>query len=103
MSDFNEKTVLITGAAQGIGRAIAQHFAAAGARVALHYHTNQTRAEQTLASLGSDSHSLFQADITDAEQARQLVESVAAEYGRLDVLVNNAAIFEAHPIAKVSY
>ena len=101
--DFAGKVVLITGAAQGIGRIVAQQFSAAGARVALHYNTNRVRAEKTLASLKCGSHSLIQADITDPEQARQLVETVVREQGRLDILVNNAAIFESHPIAKVSY
>ncbi|HEX8999240.1 MAG TPA: SDR family NAD(P)-dependent oxidoreductase [Blastocatellia bacterium] len=101
--NFEGKVALITGAAQGIGRVVAQQFAAAGARVALHYNTNRVHAEKTLASLACGSHSLIQADITNPEQARQVVETVVREQGRLDILVNNAAIFEAHPIAKVSY
>jgi NAD(P)-dependent dehydrogenase (short-subunit alcohol dehydrogenase family) len=101
--NFQGKTVLITGAAQGIGRAVATQFAAAGARIALHYHSNQPEAEKTLASLAGDSHRLYQADITAPEQAEGLVESVVADFGRLDVLVNNAAIYEDHPIAEVGY
>lgn len=101
--NFEGKVVLITGAAQGIGRVVAQQFAAAGARVALHYNTNRVQAEKTLALLECGAHSLIQADITDPDQARQLVETVVREQDRLDILVNNAAIFEAHPIAKVSY
>ncbi|MEO6725780.1 MAG: SDR family NAD(P)-dependent oxidoreductase [Blastocatellia bacterium] len=101
--DFVGKVVLITGAAQGIGRVIAQQFAAAGARVAVHYHTNRVQAEKTLASLPCESHSLIQADITNPDAARQLVETVVREQGGLDILINNAAIFEAHPITSVSY
>lgn len=100
---FEGKVVLITGAVQGIGRVVAQQFAAVGARVALHYHSNREAAEKTLDSLDGDSHSLHQADITDAAQASQLVEAVTRQHNRLDILVNNAAIFEAHPIAKISY
>ena len=100
---FDGKVVLITGAARGIGRAVAQQFAENGARVALHFHSNREAAEVTFDSLAGDSHSLHQADITDAAESRQLVEAVIRQYSRLDVLVNNAAIFEAHPIAKVSY
>ncbi|MGH9800523.1 MAG: SDR family NAD(P)-dependent oxidoreductase [Blastocatellia bacterium] len=93
----------MTGAAQGIGRVIAEQFAENGARVALHFNSNREAAEKTFASLAGDSHSLHQADITDAAQVSQLVETVVSQHGRLDILVNNAAIFEAHPIAKVSY
>src|SRR5262249_2073829 len=97
------KVVLITGAAQGIGRAIAQQFSKSEARIALHYHSNLAEAEKTIASLNGDSHKLYQADITEPDQARALVESVAGDFGQIDVLVNNAAIYEDHPIAEVSY
>ena len=100
---FDGNVVLITGAARGIGRAVAQQFVENGARVALHFHSNREAAEVTFDSLAGDSHSLHQADITDAAESRQLVEAVIRQHSRLDVLVNNAAIFEAHPIAKVSY
>src|SRR5262249_25332499 len=101
--NFKGKVVLITGAAQGIGRATARQFAEQGARVALHYNSNQEQAERTLASLDGGPHKLFQADITDADQAGGLIENVVRDFGRLDVLVNNAAIFELHPIAKIGY
>ncbi|MFN0084668.1 MAG: SDR family NAD(P)-dependent oxidoreductase [Blastocatellia bacterium] len=101
--NFTGKTALITGTAEGIGRAIGRRFAEAGARVALHYHSNRTEAEKTLASLAGHGHGLYQADLTDADQARRLVESVAGEFGRIDILVNNAATYEDHPIATVSY
>jgi NAD(P)-dependent dehydrogenase (short-subunit alcohol dehydrogenase family) len=101
--DFTGKVVLITGAAQGIGRVIAQQFAERGARVALHYHTNHEQAEKTLASLAGGQHSLLQADITNPDGVQQLVLQAQREQGRIDILVNNAAIFEAHPIATTSY
>jgi NAD(P)-dependent dehydrogenase (short-subunit alcohol dehydrogenase family) len=101
--NFKSKVVLITGAAQGIGRATAQQFAEQGARVALHYNSNREEAERTVAALKGGPHKVFQADITDADQARNLIEDVVRNFGRLDVLVNNAAIFELHPIAKIGY
>src|SRR5262249_14623035 len=101
--NFKDKVVLITGAAQGIGRATAQQFAERGACVAIHYKSNREEAERTVASLKGGSHKILQADITDADQARDLIENVVRDFGRLDVLVNNAAIFELHPIAKISY
>jgi len=101
--DFAGKVVLITGAVEGIGRVIAQQFAERGARVAVHYHRNREQAKKTFASLAGEQHSLLQADITDPEDARQLVLQAQREQGRIDVLVNNSAVFEAHPIATASY
>jgi len=101
--NFDNKVVLITGAAQGIGRAIAQQFAEQGARVIIHCRSNREEAEKTLASLNGDGHTIVQADITSADEARAMVETVVRDFGRLDILVNNAAIFELHPIATVSY
>jgi len=101
--NFKDKVVLITGAAQGIGRATARQFAELGARVIVHYNSNRERAENTLAALNGGSHAIIRADITNADQARELIEDVVHDFGRLDVLVNNAAIFELHPIATASY
>jgi NAD(P)-dependent dehydrogenase (short-subunit alcohol dehydrogenase family) len=101
--NFTDKVVLVTGAAEGIGRAIGKQFAAAGARVALHYHKNRTSAEKTLESLAGEGHNLYQADLTDPAAASMLIESVMRDYKRIDILVNNAAIYEDHPIAEVSY
>lgn len=101
--DFTERVVLITGASRGIGRAIAQRFAAHGARVAVHYNRDREAAEQTLASLAGGPHHLFQADVGRAEAVQQLTDAVARDMGRIDVLVNNAAINEWQPILRVDY
>jgi len=103
MNRFENKTVLITGASGGIGRAIAVKFAAEGAAVAVHFNQSETSAHQTLGLLSGDSHKLFQADLTDAEQCRGLVQEVVAAFGRIDVLVNNAGIVEVHPIAGLNF
>ncbi|HEX4947730.1 MAG TPA: SDR family NAD(P)-dependent oxidoreductase [Blastocatellia bacterium] len=101
--NFTNQIVLVTGTARGIGRAIAQLFAQHGATVALHYHSNRTDAERTLASLPGTDHALFQADLTKPEATQTLVETIVARYGRLNVLVNNAGIYQDHPIASVSF
>ncbi|MCI0398416.1 MAG: SDR family oxidoreductase [Chloroflexi bacterium] len=101
--NFTNKVVLVTGASRGIGRAIAQQFAETGARVALHYHRNRAAAEEALAALPGGRHHLFQADQASPEETQRLVEAVVAEMGRIDVLVNNAGIYEEHPPAGVSY
>ncbi len=103
MLDFNDKVVLITGSSRGIGRAIARLFAERGARVAVHYNRNRAAAEATLAELPAGSHLLVQADLTDPAAVAAMVEAVVAEAGRVDVLVNNAGIYEDHPLAEVSY
>lgn len=101
--NFKDKVALITGAAQGIGRATALKFAEHGARVIIHYNNNREQAEKARSLLAGGSHAIIQADITDADQSRELVENVARDFGRLDVLINNAAIFIPHPIASVGY
>ncbi len=101
--NFSGKTVLVTGASRGIGRAVAQEFAKYGAQVAVHYHQNRAAAEETLAMLNGEYNRVFQADVADPEAARSLVESVVAQMGKLDILINNAGVYTEHPIARVSY
>lgn len=100
---FTNHIVLITGASRGIGRACARQFAQQGARVAVHYHSNRTAAKDTLASLPGDGHMLVQADMADPAAVKNMVDVVIAHLGGLHVLVNNAGVYEDHPIATVSY
>ena len=100
---FDEKRVLVTGASRGIGRAVALQFAGAGARVAVHYQTNQSAAETTLAELPGTGHTLCAGDVADPNAVSQLVAKTVTDLGGLDILVNNAGIFEAHPVDEVSY
>ncbi|RMF67389.1 MAG: SDR family NAD(P)-dependent oxidoreductase [Calditrichaeota bacterium] len=96
--DFKDKVVIVTGASGGIGRVLAQQFAEHGARVVVHFHQNEARAEETLASLQGESHLLLQADLRQPEAADQLTTAVVQKYGRVDVLVNNAGIYERHEV-----
>lgn len=101
------RSVLVTGASRGIGRAVALAFADAGDRVAVHYASRRADAEATLAALPGQGHQLAQGDIADPEAASRIVESVLASAGGVDVLVNNAAVAssaaERHPVDGVSY
>ena len=101
--DLSGKVALVTGSSRGIGREVARGLADKGARVAVHYRSGREAAEETLASLSGGQHAVFGADVADPGSARDLVENVAREMGGIDVLVNNAAIFEAHPILDVDY
>jgi 3-oxoacyl-[acyl-carrier protein] reductase len=101
--DFTGKTVLITGASRGIGRATAQQFAEARARVAVNYRGNEAAARETMESLHGEGHLLVQADVADAHEVERMVLATVEHFGRLDILVNNAAIYEEHPIASVDY
>ncbi|MGH2405342.1 MAG: SDR family NAD(P)-dependent oxidoreductase [bacterium] len=84
------KVAIVTGAGSGIGRAIALAYAREGARVVL-ADINQTAAETTAAAAGTGALSVA-ADVTDVASVRALVETATAAFGRLDVLVNSAAV-----------
>ncbi|TDU84524.1 NAD(P)-dependent dehydrogenase (short-subunit alcohol dehydrogenase family) [Kribbella voronezhensis] len=97
------RSVLVTGASRGIGAAAAQAFAAAGDRVAVHYGSSHSAAEAVLAKLPGDGHVLAHADLADPAQILSMVDSAAEALGSIDVLVNNAGIYAAHPIRDTSY
>ena len=102
-TDFSDKVVMVTGASRGIGQEIARQFASQGARVVVHFHKNRQAAEQTLASLAGDSHVLVQGDLADAAAVGQFAQTAVKRMGRIDVLVNNAGVYEFHPIADASF
>jgi 3-oxoacyl-[acyl-carrier protein] reductase len=94
---------LVTGASRGIGRAIAQGFAGQGDRVAVHHRDSAALAAEVVAGLPGDGHVAVRGDLTDADAARAVADRAHEALGGLDVLVNNAGIFAAHPITEVSY
>jgi 3-oxoacyl-[acyl-carrier protein] reductase len=100
---MGERAVLVTGGSRGIGRAIAEAFARLGDRVAVHHRDSARLAAQVVAALPGSGHTAVQADLTDPDAVRQAVDGACAALGGLDVLVNNAGIFTAHPITEVSY
>ena len=95
--DLTSKVVLVTGASRGIGNEIARQMAAAGATVAVHYSSSPEPAEALCQEIGKGAMA-FRADLSDAHAAIRLFKDVVAEYGHIDVLVNNAGIAELAPI-----
>ena len=95
MQSLEGKAVLVTGAARRIGRSIALALGVAGARVAVHYRNSEQEALGTAKECGGRA---FQADLADIEQIRRLFDQVHESFGRLDGLVNNAALYSKTPI-----
>lgn len=98
------KIGLITGSSRGIGRAIASELAERGAAIAVNYRANFSSAEQLRDEIrgGGGECELFQNDISDRRQARELVRAVLEHYGRIDILVNNAGITRDKSIRKMT-
>lgn len=98
------KTVLVTGGAKRIGRAIALRLAAAGANVGITYRGSQAEAEATvqeLARLNVDALAI-RSDVTEALDVREMMAAVVEEFGRLDILVNNAGLFESAALESIT-
>jgi 3-oxoacyl-[acyl-carrier protein] reductase len=97
------RAVLVTGASRGIGRAVAEAFAACGDRVAVHHRDSASLADSVAAGLDGSGHTVVQADLADAGAVRAMVDAAHEALGGLDVLVNNAGIYVSHPITSASY
>jgi 3-oxoacyl-[acyl-carrier protein] reductase len=92
MSSLQNKIVLITGGAGGIGTAITQSMVAAGATVIITYNSNNAKATELLNTLGDGGHCIYHAPVTDTAALTKLAEFIQLKFGRLDMLVNNAGI-----------
>ena len=93
----SEKTVMVTGASGGIGRATATAFAGAGYRVGIHFNQGEERAKETQSLLSGNGHCLLRGDLADPKAVQSLHSAAIAQLGRIDVLVNNAGMVERHP------
>jgi 3-oxoacyl-[acyl-carrier protein] reductase len=89
---FQNKVVLVTGSSRGIGASLARGFAREGATVVVNYLQNQTAAENVVSTcidLGGDSWAI-QADVTQEQSVKDMVDEILLETGKIDVVVNNA-------------
>ncbi|MCU1333612.1 MAG: 3-oxoacyl-(acyl-carrier-protein) reductase [Candidatus Angelobacter sp.] len=96
MTDLKGKTVFITGAARRLGRAIALASADAGANVALTFLSSSHEADETLKEIRARGVQgiAFECDLSQAANAQGLVKSVLKQFGQIDLLINNAGVFE---------
>src|SRR5690606_24316843 len=95
MSSSDKPLALITGAARRVGRSIAERFAREGYAVAIHYGSSEREAQQLQNELTRSGHTAvsMQADLADGQAIIRMIDTVYEKFGRLDVLVNCAAVF----------
>ncbi len=89
---FEGKIAIVTGASRGIGRGIAIRLAREGAKVIVNHRASKEQAEEvvrTIREAGGEAYEM-QADVSDFQQAQQLINGVKKQFGRIDILVNNA-------------
>ena len=98
MIDFTGKTILITGGSRGIGAATVRQVVAHGGKVLIHFGSNRTAAEALAREVGKTSVVLCQADLTSESETERLWDEAVSWQGRIDVLVNNAGIYEKSPL-----
>ena len=96
---FKDRVVVVTGSGSGIGRVMAQKFAAEGAKVAV-IDWKGDKAEEVAAEIGGTAHA-FRADVSKGAEVKTMVKEVASRLGPVDVLVNNAAIADGDDILKI--
>jgi NAD(P)-dependent dehydrogenase (short-subunit alcohol dehydrogenase family) len=94
--DLTGKVVLITGGSRGIGAETARRMAAAGGHVIINYRRSESEANTLVAEIGENATAI-QADVADPAALETMIDDVVARFGAIDVLVNNAAVFEYNP------
>lgn len=102
--ELDNRVALVTGGAHRVGRHLVLALARAGADIALHYHGSEQASERTAAEVASLGRRVVRlgADLEDAAEATALAGRAVEAMGRLDVLVNNAALFESAPFLDVT-
>ena len=104
IQNLSGKSALVTGGARRIGREIALEFARAGADVSITYRTSAAEAAQTVQQIEALGRRVqaVECDVRSESSVRKAVAAAAAFHGRIDVLVNNAAVFESAPLDQIT-
>ena len=98
-NNLSNKTILITGAAGGIGETLCTSFAEANGTIILHYNSNRDKAESLLQKLPGMHHRAIQCDLSNADQVNTMFSAI----DHVDIVINNAAVVENHEIDSLSY
>lgn len=102
--NLENQVALVTGAGTGIGKAIALRLAEAGAKVIVNYNSSKEAAEAVVAEINGKGGvaTAYQCDVTDEEQVKEMVAKIGADYGGIDILINNAgSLIERCPVAEM--
>ncbi len=104
MNTLENKIALVTGASKGIGASIAKHLAAAGATVVVNYATSQSGAEKVVSEItaAGGKAEAVQGDFSKPEDITRALGEIKRKYGKLDVLVNNAGIYNFSPLDEIT-
>jgi 3-oxoacyl-[acyl-carrier protein] reductase len=104
MRKLQGKVAIVTGASKGIGASIAKHLAAEGAAVVVNYATSKEGADRVVAEIlsGGGKAIAVQGDVSKAADVKRLFEETKKAFGSLDVLVNNAGVFQFEPLESVT-
>ncbi len=98
MIDLTSKTILVTGGSRGIGAATVRQLVAHGGSVVVHFGSNLTAAQALADEFGGSSIHLCQADLTSESETEHLWDNALAWRGHIDILINNAGIYEKSPL-----
>lgn len=101
--DLAGKIALITGASRGIGRESALRMALAGAKVAVNYHRSEKEAQSLVREIGEQKAMAVRADVGNPGDVQTMIDAVVKRFGRIDILVNNAATFAMNPFDDPDY
>jgi len=101
--DLSGKVALVTGASRGIGRETAVRLAQAGARVGVNYNRSRDEALQIVREIGEQNAVALHADVADGAETEAMIDALLQRFGRIDVLVNNAATFDMNRFDRDDY